>query len=216
MEHNADPGYDSGSDVDANEAIVRAPREQWRSEMPIPAVHVANVHAKTGLARSAADIEGERQTKTLRAMRDERVRIGKALPQPAQPEGVVGGAHDLYENWSPDEDEALLRILPLNKFRPCWAEIALALTMVTKKERSKKSVRCRWARLRTGRLRSLLPEGDPKRSTKRCRVCGLLKRGHVCPGPSTKPRTVDQMLIGVHQAIAAKRLAAESSDEEGM
>ena len=216
MDANAAPGYDSGSDVDANEAIVKAPREQWRSEMAIPAVHVANVHKKTGLARSAADIEGERQARTLRAMREERAKIGKALPQPAQPEGVVGGAHEKYESWTANEDEELLRILPLNKIRPCWAEVTLALTTATGNARSKKSVRCRWARLRTGRLRSMLPEGDPKRSTKRCRVCGLLKRGHICPGPSTKPRTVDQMLIGIHQAIAAKGLASESSDEEGV
>ncbi len=216
MERNAAPGYDSASEVDEDEAVVRAPRVQWQSEMAIPAVQVAKVHRKTGLARSDVDMEGERQTKTLRAMRDERARIGKSLPQPAQPQGVVGGAHEHYESWTPKEDEELLHLVPLDKIRPSWAEVTLKLTLATGNARSKKSVRCRWVRIRAGRIRSLLPEGDPNRSKKRCRVCGVLKRGHVCPGPSTKPRTVNEMLISVHKEIAARGLASESSDEEGL
>tara|TARA_B110000093_G_C12936615_1_gene396016 strand:- start:1501 stop:1857 length:357 start_codon:yes stop_codon:yes gene_type:complete len=114
-------------------------------------------------------------------------------------------------NWTSDEDAELLSILPFNVERPSWSEVTRKLTNLTGNARTLKSVRCRWNRLRVGRRAALASEEDPRRAKNRCRVCGLLKRGHVCQGPSAAPKTANQMLIGVHKDLAA--LAAEHESE---
>ena len=201
------------SDSENDEGL--GPRERWESDQPLPEVKVSTTHRKTGQPRSDEAIANDRRRLALRAQREERWRIGAALPRQEQGIGVLGGAHEVYTNWTADEDEALLRILPLNKMRPSWAEVTLALTQETHIQRTAKSVRCRWNRMRKGRISSMLPEGDRKRPRYRCRLCGNLKAGHLCPGTSSKPTTVNEMLIGVHNQLVANGLQAEdSSDEE--
>ena len=70
--------------------------------------------------------------------------------------------------------------------------------------------------MRKGRVRSMLPEGHNERPRYRCRICGNLKSGHLCPGTSLKPKSVDQMLIGVHNDLLSKGIQVEedSSDDE--
>jgi len=199
---------------DAEDDAVVAPREAWQSDRPLPDIDVRTHNPKTGAVRSDEAIATDRQRLGQRAVRDERARLAKQLPHQKKGHGVLGGAHEHYEGWTANEDEELIRILPLNKIRPSWAEVTYALSQATGKARSAKSVRCRWNRIRTGRLRSRLPDDDPMRSKKRCRVCGMLKRGHLCPGPPGKPKLVDQMLIEVHQAMAAKGLSTDSSEDD--
>ena len=199
---------------DEEEDVVMAPREAWKSNRPLPDVNVRTHHPKTGAARSDDAIANDRQRLGQRAIREERARMARGLPHQEKGIGVLGGAHEHYEGWTREEDEELVRLLPLNMIRPSWAEVTCALTQATGKPRSQASVRNHWLRMRKGRMRSLLPDGHAQRSQNRCRICGMLKRGHVCPGPATKPKTVDQMLIGVHKAIAAKGLPSEASDSD--
>ena len=206
------PPVDDSSDVE--EDVVMAPREAWQSDRPLPEVNVRTHNPKTGAARSEEAIANDRQRMGQRAVRDERARMARALPHQEKGFGVLGGAHEHYEGWTREEDEELVRILPLNMIRPSWTEVTCALAQATGKPRSLSSVRNHWNRMRNGRMRSLLPDGDRKRSKNRCRVCGMLKRGHLCLGPSAKPKTVDQMLIGVHKEMAAKGLSADASDDD--
>jgi hypothetical protein len=208
------PHVDDSSD--AEEDIVMAPREAWQSDRPLPQVEVQTHNPKTGAARSEEAINNDLQRMGQRAVREERSRMAKALPHQEQGVGVLGGAHEHYEGWTREEDEELIRILPLNKIRPSWTEVTCALAQATGKPRSLSSVRNHWSRMRKGRIRSLLPDGDFKRSKNRCRICGMLKRGHLCPGPNARPKTVDQMLIGVHKELAAKGLSADYSDDDSV
>jgi hypothetical protein len=206
------PLVDDASDVEDD--VVMGPREAWQSDRVLPDVNVRTHNPKTGAARSEEAIANDRQRLGQRAIREERTRMAKGLPRDAKGDGVLGGAHEHYEGWTREEDEELLRILPLNMIRPSWAEVTCALTRATGKPRSQSSVRNHWLRMRKGRIRSLLPDGNVQRSKNRCRICGMLKRGHVCPGPNNKPKMVDQMLISVHKEMAAKGLSADPSDDD--
>ena len=206
------PPVDDASDVEDD--VVMGPREAWQSDRPLPEVNVRTHNPKTGAARSEESIANDRMRLGQRAIREERARMAKELPRGAKGYGVLGGAHEHYEGWTREEDEELIRILPLNMIRPSWSEVTCALTRATGKPRSQSSVRNHWLRMRKGRIRSLLPDGNAQRSKNRCRICGLLKRGHVCPGPDAKPKMVDQMLISVHKEMAAKGLSADASDDD--
>lgn len=203
------------SDDENDNVAAFAPRERWKSDAPLPEVEVVTSNRKTGQARSPEAIENERHRLAMAAQREERSRIAKALPQSAtKGPGVKGGAHDQYAAWSAEEDEALLRILPLNKERPSWAEVTQALTATTKVSRTSRSVRCHWNRMRTNLLNSTLPEGHKQKPRYRCRICGMTKRGHVCSGISAQSKKGEEMLAEVHKALVAKGLVAASSDED--
>mgnify|MGYP006090231713 FL=1 len=211
MEEPLDNEVDSDEERDRLADPVFLPRESWKSDEPMPEVDVRLLHKKTGKARAENVVANDRQRKSMKLQRLHRAEAARALPVNAAQDGRPGGAHKSAMNWTSDEDAELLSILPFNVERPSWSEVTRKLTNLTGNARTLKSVRCRWNRLRVGRRAALASEEDPRRAKNRCRVCGLLKRGHVCQGPSAAPKTANQMLIGVHKDLAA--LAAEHESE---
>jgi len=150
----------------------------------MPEVDVALTHKKTGAPRAPNAIAHDRERKSMQAQRQQRADAAPALPVHIATDGRPGGAHTQALAWTPDEDADLLSILPFNIGRPSWSEVTRKLTNATGNQRTLKSVRCRWNRLRGGRLAALASENDPSRAKNRCRICGLFKRGHVCRGPA--------------------------------
>ncbi len=209
-------------DVDSDEERerrldpVNLPRQYWKTDEPIPEVDVALTHKKTGAPRMEHAIAIERQRKAMRLQREQRTAAARALPVHTAPNGRPGGAYPLAAPWTPDEDTELLSILPLNIERPSWSEVTRKFTNATGNQRTLKSVRNRWTRLREGRRAALAAENDPRRAKNHCRVCGLFKRGHVCKGPAAAPKTVNQMLVGVHKdmAVLAQAVAERDPDSD--
>lgn len=214
MEEPLDADIDSDEERERLADPVNLPRQHWKSDEPMPEVDVALVHKKTGQPRSASAIEHERRRRGFRAQREQRTEAARALPVHIATDGRPGGAHDQAMAWTPDEDAELLSILPLNIQRPSWSEVTRKFTNATGNQRTLKSVRNRWNRLRGGRRAALASETDPERAKNRCRVCGLFKRGHVCKGPNAAPKTVNQMLIGVHKDLAVLAGAMEGDKHE--
>jgi|TARA_B110000114_G_scaffold185758_2_gene234620 hypothetical protein len=212
MEAPLDNEVDSDEERDRLADPVFLPKEPWKSDEPVPEVDVRLQHKKTGKNRAEHVVERDRQRKSMKLQRRHRIEAARALPVHAAQDGRPGGAHKSAMTWTSDEDAELLSILPFNVERPSWSEVTRKLTNLTGNPRTLKSVRCRWNRLRVGRRAALAGDNDPRRAKNRCRVCGLLKRGHVCAGPSAAPKTVNQMLIGVHKDLAA--LAAEHESED--
>ena len=226
MEWEPDPGLGlviPMDDVDSDEERerrldpVNLPRQYWKTDEPIPEVDVALTHKKTGAPRAERAIALERQRKALRLQREQRTAAARALPVHTAPHGRPGGAYPLAAPWTPDEDAELLSILPLNIERPSWSEVTRKFTNATGNQRTLKSVRNRWNRLRDGRRAALAPNTDPQRAKNKCRICGLKKRGHVCKGVSAAPKTVNQMLVGVHRdmVVMAQTVRKYEDSDDG-
>ena len=67
------------SDSEGDEVL--GPRERWESDQPLPEVKVSTTHRKTGQPRSDEAIANDRRRLARRAQREERWRIGAALPR---------------------------------------------------------------------------------------------------------------------------------------
>lgn len=214
MEAPLDNEVDSDEERERLLDPVNLPRQHWKSDEPMPEVDVALTHKKTGAPRAAIAIAHDRQRRSKQAQREQRAEAARALPVHVATDGRPGGAHTQALAWTPDEDADLLSILPFNIGRPSWSEVTRKLTNATGNQRTLKSVRCRWNRLRGGRIAALASENDPSRAKNRCRICGLFKRGHVCRGPAAAPKTVNQMLIGVHKDLAALAEAEADKHED--
>ena len=214
MEAPLDNEVDSDEERERLSDPVNLPRKHWKSDEPMPEVDVALTHKKTGAPRAENAIAHDRQRKSMQAQRQHRAEAALALPVHVATDGRPGGAHTQVQAWTPDEDADLLSILPFNIGRPSWSEVTRKLTNATGNQRTVKSVRCRWNRLRGGRLAALASENDPSRAKNRCRICGLFKRGHVCRGPAAAPKTVNQMLIGVHKDLAVLAEAEADKNED--
>lgn len=214
MEAQLDNEVDSDEDRERREDPVNLPRQHWKSDEPMPEVDVAVIGKRSGAPRAPTAIARDRKHKSMQVQRRQRAEAARALPVHLATDGRPGGAHTQALAWTADEDADLLSILPFNIGRPSWSEVTRKLTNATGNPRTLKSVRCRWNRLRKGRLAALASENDPLRAKNRCRICGLLKRGHVCRGPSAAPKTVNQMLIGVHRDLAALAEAEADKHED--
>ena len=87
--------------------------------------------------------------------------------------------------WTYDENETLLMLvrdptLADRRGRPKWAQVAKGLP-----GRSAQEARCRWRRISDAETRRKRGETFHNR----CRTCGQLRRGHICPGapPAAAP-----------------------------
>ena len=182
----------------------------WQSNVPLPDVDVPTTRKTTGANRLPAAIEKDKRREGQKLVRQERARATQLIPVRVSADGKRGGIHAESQCWTPDEDAALVTLLPLNTERPCWAEVTRRLAEATGRRteasRTQKSVRNRWLRMRTGRRAAVAPtQFGLKKAQNRCRVCGMLRAGHVCPGPQAKKAIpVNDLLIAVHDAHVAK------------
>lgn len=112
-------------------------------------------------------------------------RHGFALPaQATNPNrrGGHGGKHGRVERWSPGEDALVRRLCPVEKaYQYNWHTITTEFNAASPGEpRSTNSIRNRMLRLRKNEQQ--VKAGRTGKN--KCRVCGRLKKGHVCPGPT--------------------------------
>lgn len=147
-----------------------------------------------------------------------------------------GGRHARIAQWHPDEDAVLVQCVPLsndlNRQRPNWKETARRIAEAASAHgmgevdvvmRTPKSVRCRWMRLRDGRVRSERTGGEPPAGTRwsKCSVCNQYKAGHICPGPLKTIEDIARERFDKDARAEQRRLLkgppvrdAESSDDE--
>ena len=142
-----------------------------------------------------------------------------------------GGRHERMAQWHPDEDAVLVQCVPLssnpNRARPKWKEAARRIAVVaaaslgcdeTAVVRTPKSVRCRWLRLRDGRRRYELTDGEPPEGTTwaKCSVCNKYKAGHICTGPPKRIEDIARERFEKKMRRQAQRMleAMPASDGE--
>ena len=107
--------------------------------------------------------------------------------------------------WSLDENETLLARVALRECqdkqgRPRWSQVAEGLPGRTPQE-----ARCRWRRIRDARKMGL---------RNRCRTCGQLRRGHICPGVITSDAAAAHQLVALHEEGSASEEADEGEEHE--
>jgi len=115
---------------------------------------------------------------------------GLALPaQATNPNrrGGHGGKHGRLqgvERWSPSEDALIRQLCPSDRTTQYnWHTITIEFNGATSgKPRSTNSIRNRMLRLR----KNAQQVNAGRTGKNKCRVCGKLKKGHVCPGPKTE------------------------------
>jgi len=196
----------------------------WENDVAVPEVEVRTTRKTNGANRLPSAIAKDKQRVSQKLVRQERTRVAQLIPVRGSSNGKRGGAHAESQAWTPDEDAALLTLLPLNTERPCWIEITRRLAEATGRSieggssRTQKSVRNRWLRMRTGRRAIVAPTQFGLKGAKNyCRVCGQKRAGHVCSGPSAKekPVPVNELLIAIHdEAKALPVTATEDSESE--
>jgi hypothetical protein len=110
--------------------------------------------------------------------------------------------------WTYDENETLLMLvrdptLADRRGRPKWAQVAKGLP-----GRSAQEARCRWRRISDAETRRKRGETFHNR----CRTCGQLRRGHICPGapPAAAPPAAASM-SSASAAAAAETAAAAAA-----
>lgn len=215
-------------DAEIEDPIFNEPK-LWEDDVAVPEVEVRTTRKTNGANRLPSAIAKDKQRISQKLVRQERTRVAQLIPVRASANGKRGGVHAESQAWTPDEDAALLTLLPLNTERPCWVEITRRLAEVTGRSveggnaRTQKSVRNRWLRMRTGRRAIVAPTQFGLKEAKNfCRVCGQKRAGHVCPGPSAKekPVPVNDLLIAIHdeanvaKASPSAAAAVEDSDSD--
>ena len=124
--------------------------EFWAAEVDVPHIEAADFDER-GKWMTEAKKRAFREREVRRFLKEEAAQRCAAIP--FRTGARHGGKHDVQAQWSPEEDTALLQVLPLHVLRPCWATVTQDLAELCPKTASRtlKSVRCRWNRLRDGR-----------------------------------------------------------------
>ena len=181
--------------------------------------------------------EREIQKAERRLIRQKREELYDHVPvQRALPEQGLniagdrrGGRHARMVQWHPDEDAVLVQCVPLssdpNRARPQWKEAARRIAVAAARSlggdeaaviRTPKSVRMRWLRLRDGRKRYELTDGEPPEGATwaKCSICNQYKAGHICTGPPKRIEDIARDRFEKNMRREAQKLLREADEEE--
>lgn len=166
------------SSSDEEEKLVN---EFWVADVELPHIEVED-YDERGKRRTEETKEHLQSKEVKKFLKEETLRQRARIP--VRFEGRHGGKHELQVQWTPEEDAALMQVLPLGTLRPCWTTVTLELAEHCPKTASRtlKSVRSRWNRLTEGRRARTTPSPFGAARKNRCSACGQLRRGHICPG----------------------------------
>jgi len=109
-----------------------------------------------------------------------------------------GGKHDVMRTYSPEEAAFVFKMV--EQHAPRWTHIAKLVSEEMKQPRTAASVRNYYKRFCASK--KIAERDSAIKKLNRCQQCGMIKRGHICKGPTNVEGTAPKGLINTTPATA--------------